>query len=112
VIDFVGLPQTFGWSLDALRKGGTLIVVGLFGGGVPLSIPLLPMRHLTLRGSYVGSLQEFGELLALLRRPGVGHVPVRTAPMDRINQLFDDIAAGRVHGRVLATPDNAPGDTA
>jgi D-arabinose 1-dehydrogenase-like Zn-dependent alcohol dehydrogenase len=104
VIDFVGLPQTVEWSMAALRKGGTLIVVGLFGGGVNLSIPLLPMRNLTLRGSYVGSLAEFHELLALLRQPGVGHVPVQTAPMARINGLFDDIQQGRVHGRVLATP--------
>lgn len=104
VIDFVGLPQTVEWSMAALRKGGTLIVVGLFGGGVNLSIPLLPMRNLTLRGSYVGSLAEFHELLLLLRQPGVGHVPVQTAPMARINDLFDDIQQGRVHGRVLATP--------
>ncbi len=104
VIDFVGLPQTVEWSMAALRKGGTLVVVGLFGGGVGLSIPLLPMRNLTLRGSYVGSLAEFHELLALLRQPGVGHVPVQAAPMARINALFDDIQQGRVHGRVLATP--------
>ena len=104
VIDFVGVPQTFEWAMGALRKGGTLVVVGLFGGGVPLSIPLLPMRNLTLRGSYVGSLVEFKELLTLLRQPGVVHVPVRTEPMARINDLFDDIRKGRVHGRVLACP--------
>lgn len=104
VIDFVGLPQTVDWSMAALRKGGTLVIVGLFGGGLNLSIPLLPMRNLTLRGSYVGSLSEFHELLALLRQPGVGHVPVQTAPMARINDLFSDIQQGRVHGRVLATP--------
>ena len=108
VIDFVGLPQTFDWGLGALRKGGTLVVVGLYGGGTTLSIPLLPMRNHTIRGSYVGNLAEFVELLALLRQPGVGHVPVRTVPLDRINHVFDDIRAGRVHGRVLAVP----GDTA
>lgn len=108
VIDFVGLPQTFDWGLGALRKGGTLVVVGLYGGGTTLSIPLLPMRNHTIRGSYVGNLAEFVELLALLRQPGVGHVPVRTVPLERINHVFDDIRAGRVHGRVLAVP----GDTA
>jgi len=108
VVDFVGLPQTFEWGLAALRKGGTLIVVGLYGGGTALSIPLLPMRNHTLRGSYVGNLSEFIELLALLRQPGVGHVPVSTTPMARINDAFDDIRAGRVHGRVLAVPGDPP----
>lgn len=104
VIDFVGLPQTFEWGLAALRKGGTLVVVGLYGGGTQLSIPLLPMRNHTLRGSYVGNLAEFHELLALLGRPGVGHVPVSTTALDRINDVFEDIRAGRVQGRVMAVP--------
>jgi D-arabinose 1-dehydrogenase-like Zn-dependent alcohol dehydrogenase len=102
IVDFVGLPQTFEWSLAALRKGGTLIEVGLFGGGVPLSIPLLPMRNLSIRGSYVGSLQEFRELLALLRRTDVKPVPIQTRPIDQINDIFEDIRQGRVPGRVMA----------
>lgn len=102
VVDFVGLPMTFEWSLAALRKGGTLIEVGLFGGGVALSIPLLPMRNLSLRGSYVGSLQEFHELLALLREADVTPVPIQTRPIHQINHIFEDIRQGRVPGRVMA----------
>lgn len=102
VVDFVGLPQTFDWGLAALRKGGSLVVVGLFGGGTSLSIPLLPMRNLRIVGSYVGSLAEFRELLALLRDPAVRTVPIRTRPIADINAIFDDIAQGRVSGRVVA----------
>ena len=101
VVDFVGLPQTFDWALAALRKGGTLVEVGLFGGGTMLSIPLLPMRHLTLRGSYVGTLAEFRDLLALLRTQPVQAPPMATRPVAEINDVFDDIAHGRIHGRVL-----------
>lgn len=113
VVDFVGLPQTFEWGLAALRKGGTLIEVGLFGGGVSLSVPVLPMRNLKLMGSYVGSLQEFKELLALLRQPGVGSVPLLQRPIAEINEVFEDIRQGRVPGRVMAViPDsNLAGDT-
>lgn len=102
VVDFVGLPQTFEWSLAALRKGGTLVEVGLFGGGVALSIPLLPMRNLSIRGSYVGSLQEFCELLDLLRRSDVTPVPIQTRPIHQINEIFEDIRQGHVPGRVMA----------
>ncbi len=33
-IDFVGAPQTARFGMDVLRKGGTLIVVGLYGGAL------------------------------------------------------------------------------
>ncbi|NUZ07706.1 alcohol dehydrogenase [Piscinibacter koreensis] len=102
VVDFVGLPQTFEWSMAALRKGGTLVEVGLFGGGVLLSIPVLPMRNLRLLGSYVGSLREFTELLALLNRPEVKTVTVQGRPIAEINDIFEDIRLGRVAGRVMA----------
>lgn len=102
VIDFVGLPQTFEWGLSALRKGGSLIVVGLFGGGTHLSIPLLPMRNLRVIGSYVGSLAEFRDLLELLRSRPVDPVPVKGRPISEINEIFQDIQQGNVAGRVVA----------
>jgi len=102
VVDFVGRPQTFDWGLAALRKGGALVVVGLFGGGSSISIPLLPMRNLRIQGSYVGSLAEFHELLDLLRDPKLGKVPIQTRPVDELNAILDDIAQGRVAGRVVA----------
>lgn len=102
VIDFVGLPQTFEWGLAALRKGGTLIEVGLFGGGVSLSVPLLPMRNLKIMGSYVGSLAEFKELLALLRKPSITTVPLLKRPISEINEVFEEIRQGKVPGRVIA----------
>ncbi|MBK6864971.1 MAG: zinc-binding dehydrogenase [Ideonella sp.] len=50
VVDFVGTAQTLEWGMGAMRKGGTLIEVGLFGGSISLSVPLLPMRNLKLVG--------------------------------------------------------------
>jgi D-arabinose 1-dehydrogenase-like Zn-dependent alcohol dehydrogenase len=102
VVDFVGLPQTFEWGVAALRKGGSLIEVGLFGGGVSLSLPLLPMRNLKIMGSYVGSLAEFKELLALLRKPGVTTVPLLQRPSARSTKCSTDIRQGKVPGRVMA----------
>ena len=39
-IDFVGAPQTARFGMDVLRKGGTLVVVGLFGGALSVPLPL------------------------------------------------------------------------
>lgn len=76
--------------------------MGLFGGSISLSVPLLPMRNLKLTGSYVGSLEEFIELLALLGREQVRTVPLIARHMSQINEIFEDTSHGRVAGRVVA----------
>ncbi len=104
VIDFVGSPATLETALQAVGKGATVTVVGLFGGAARLPIALLPSRNLSLRGSYVGTLQEMRELLDLVRRDGLLRVPLTSVPMDKINEALEDLAAGRVQGRVVAIP--------
>ena len=102
VIDFVGSPSTVDFALQALGKGGTLILVGLYGGALLLPIPLLPSRNIALRGSYVGTLAEMYELVALAREGKVASVPLFPQPMSKINQALEDLAAGRVQGRIVA----------
>src|ERR1700726_521710 len=65
-IDFVGAANTAKLGIDVLAKGGKYVIVGLFGGDITLSLPLLPMRAITIQGSYVASLDELKELLALV----------------------------------------------
>ena len=74
-IDFVGSARSAAFALGSLAPGGTLVVVGLFGGALRLSLPLLPLKHLTIRGSYVGSPAEMAELMALARAGAVPPAP-------------------------------------
>ncbi len=104
VLDFVGSPSTLETALQAVGKGATVIVVGLFGGATNLPIAALPSRNLTLRGSYVGSLAEMRELLDLVKRDSLLRVPLTSIPLDDINQALDDLGAGRVQGRVVVIP--------
>src|SRR5262249_35170153 len=66
-IDFVGAPKTVEFAIGAIRRGGRVVVVGLFGGAIPLAIPSLPFKAMSLMGSYVGSLKEAEDLMALMR---------------------------------------------
>ena len=68
MIDLVGASRTAQLGLDSLLKGGKLILVGLFGGDITVSMPTFPLRAITIQGSYVGSLTEMAELLDLVRR--------------------------------------------
>jgi D-arabinose 1-dehydrogenase-like Zn-dependent alcohol dehydrogenase len=104
VLDLVGASVTARLGLDSLIKGGKLIIVGLFGGDITLPLPFLPMRALTIQGSYVGSLTEMKELLDLVRRKGIPQVPLATRPLGDVNEVLNDLRAGKIVGRVVLTP--------
>jgi propanol-preferring alcohol dehydrogenase len=103
-IDFVGYDQTARLGVDSLVKGGKLIVVGLFGGEITLSLPMIPIRAMTVQGSYTGSLSELVELIKLVRNQPLPLVPTKTVALDQAQNVIADIKAGKVVGRRVLTP--------
>ena len=103
-MDFVGVPVTSRFGIDALRKGGTHVVVGLHGGELPVPLPLFPFKIMTVRGSFVGTLAEMHELMALVGGGKVPALPVEPRPMARANDTLEDLKAGRIVGRVVLNP--------
>jgi D-arabinose 1-dehydrogenase-like Zn-dependent alcohol dehydrogenase len=103
-IDFVGAPATFGFGTAALRRGGKYIIVGLFGGATTLPLASLPLRPISIIGSYVGRLDEARELITLLRQGAAPAPPMQERPLDQANSAIDDLRAGKVLGRVVLTP--------
>jgi alcohol dehydrogenase, propanol-preferring len=104
VIDLVGSSQSARMGYDSLAKGGKYVIVGLYGGDITLSLPPLPMRALTVQGSYVGNVPEMEELMELVRRTGLPDVPVATRPLDDVNAVHAELRAGKIVGRVVLVP--------
>ncbi len=104
VADFVGAGDTVAFATGCLVKGGRLVVVGLFGGEITMSTPFIPMRAMTIQGSYVGSSAELAELLAFVHRHGPLNVPVQVRPLPEAHQALLDLKAGTVLGRVVLAP--------
>jgi D-arabinose 1-dehydrogenase-like Zn-dependent alcohol dehydrogenase len=104
VIDLVGNAQTAQLGFDCLAKGGKLIMVGLFGGGAPWALPLIPIKAITIQGSYVGNLRETKELLDLVRAKNIAPIPVTPLPFAKANQALVDLQQGRLVGRAVLTP--------
>ena len=102
-IDFVGAPDTLAFAMGEVATGGHVVVVGLFGGEMPLSVPLLPLRQLTLQGSYVGTLEELKELVAHMQTHTVKPVPITKRPMSEVNAILHDLEGGRIVGRCVMT---------
>jgi propanol-preferring alcohol dehydrogenase len=103
-IDFVGASSTARLAVDSLAKGGKVVIVGLFGGDITLPLPFIPMRAMTIQGSYVGSLGETKELLDLVNRAHVPSIPITIRPLDDADAALQDLRAGRLIGRAVLTP--------
>jgi D-arabinose 1-dehydrogenase-like Zn-dependent alcohol dehydrogenase len=101
-VDFVGSSETAQLALGALRKGGKLILVGFFGGGIPLSIGQTILRAITVQGSHLGSVAELREVVGLARAGKLSPVPIETRPLSEVNRTLDQLKAGTIVGRVVA----------
>jgi D-arabinose 1-dehydrogenase-like Zn-dependent alcohol dehydrogenase len=100
-IDFVGSPVTAALGIAALRKGGRYVICGLYGGELVHPLPPIAQRAIGIVGSYVGSLQELKEVVALAKKGRLRTAPVHTRPAEEANSALDDLKAGRVIGRVV-----------
>ena len=104
VVDLVGSPETAALGFDLLPKGGKLVIVGLFGGGAPWALPLIPIKAATIQGSYVGNLQELRELVELARTGAVPAIPISRRPLEEASAALEDLREGKLVGRAVLTP--------
>ena len=107
-IDFVGMPATAMLGTAALRKGGRYVLCGLFGGEFSHPLPPIAQRAIGIIGSYVGSLQELKEVVALAKKKKLKATPVETRPAEEANAALEDLKAGRVLGRIVLDFETTP----
>lgn len=103
-LDFVGAEASVNYGLTTLRKGGMLIVVGLYGGALTMPIPFLPMNARIIQGSYVGSPEDMAALMAMVREGKIAPIEIHERPLAEASDALADLKAGKVKGRqVLVT---------
>jgi len=101
IIDLVNGSGTAEFAFAALRKGGKLIQVGLFGGELSLPLPIMAMRGLTVQGSYVGNPKELRALVALAQGGGLEATPITEMKQEEANTALMRLRDGKVTGRVV-----------
>lgn len=103
VIDFVNTGKTASVAFDILQKGGRMVQVGLFGGELTVPTALLTLKIITIQGSFVGSLAELGELVALAKTGALPHIPIieGTLSAAEVDAALDRLANGGVPGRIV-----------
>ena len=100
-VDFVGAESSLQFASGALRRGGEAKIVGLFGGGLSMPIPMFPFRAISIGGSMTGSLADTREMLELVKSGAINPIPVEMRDMSQASQTLDDLREGKILGRVV-----------
>lgn len=104
VLDTVGGPSTLRLAMESLIKGSRIVLVGLRGGSLEMSLPLLPFKALAIIGSYTGSLTQLDALLRLARKGLVPALPIEQRPLCSVSAALDELRSGQVIGRIVLNP--------
>ncbi len=89
----------FNTSVEAVRAGGRVVAVGLPVETMDLSIPRLVLDGIQVIGSLVGTRQDLAEAFQF-GAEGKVKPRVQMRPMEDINDIFDEMAAGKIRGRM------------
>jgi propanol-preferring alcohol dehydrogenase len=104
VIDFVNAPPTVKLGLSVLRKRGNLVLVGLFGGSIELSLVTIPLKSIIIQGAYTGNYADMVELLELARKGIINPVISKRYSLDDANIALEDLKARKIIGRAVINP--------
>jgi S-(hydroxymethyl)glutathione dehydrogenase / alcohol dehydrogenase len=100
VFEVVGLPETMRLAWDAIRPGGTAVVVGLAPKGVEVSLPAIEfLSDKAIRGTYYGSgdAQALLSELAALALAGdleLEGVVTHVQPLDAVEEALERLRTG------------------
>src|SRR5690606_6732028 len=103
-VDFVGSTPSLNFANGAIRRGGEVVVVGLFGGKFATPIPAFPSRPFSTVGSYTGPLGETREMMELVKTGKIAPIPVEMRPLDQADATLNQLREGTIVGRVVLTP--------
>lgn len=93
-------PKAFEQALGMVRRGGTVALTGLPPGSFPVPIFNMVLDGITLRGSIVGTRLDLQEALAFAG-DGAVRATVHPRRLEEINEVFEQMHAGRIDGRVV-----------
>jgi propanol-preferring alcohol dehydrogenase len=101
-IVFTAATAAIPGAFRALKRGGTLVLVGLAAANYELPLVDTVLKGITIRGSYLGSRDDMAQIFALAGQ-GVLRPHVHTHALAETPELLQRLRRGEVPGRAVIT---------
>ena len=88
-------------GLNCLAKGGKLVLVGVAGGQLTLSLAGMVFKPRTVQGSVTGNPQDLRDVVALARSGKLAPIPLTLMAPDDVNAALTLLHDGKVSGRIV-----------
>jgi len=101
----VGGASTLAQSFKAVRRGGTISVIGVLAGNAEVNPMPVLMRGLVLHGIFVGSQRMFRDMNRAIELAAMKPVIDRTFALGEARAAFEHMQAGRHFGKIVIRID-------
>jgi propanol-preferring alcohol dehydrogenase len=103
-IALAAAPKPFEQAYRSLRRGGTLVFVGLPAENV-IELPIFEtvLNGITIVGSIVGTRLDLREVFEL-HAAGKTRVILEERPLEQVNQAIEEVERGDVQARIVFRP--------
>ena len=105
VVDFVNAPPTAQLGLNVLRKRGNMVMVGLFGGSLEISLVTIPLKAITIQGAYTGNYTDMVEILKIAREGAINPVISKHYKLTEANDALIALKERKIIGRAVINPE-------
>jgi NADPH:quinone reductase-like Zn-dependent oxidoreductase len=96
----VGGAGTLAQSLEAVRIGGRISLIGVLTGGTVNPIPIL-MKNVTVQGIYVGSRAMFEAMNSAIALNGMKPIIDRVFPFSQLPKALRHMESGAHFGKIV-----------
>jgi alcohol dehydrogenase, propanol-preferring len=103
VLDCVGNDATLQLDVKAVASGGSVMVIGVAGGTLPLTFGTMRFDA-SITYPYWGSRIELAEVLELARSGRI-HAHVERFPLQNAPDAYERMRQGKLEGRAVITPN-------
>ncbi|KAF4626678.1 hypothetical protein G7Y89_g11480 [Cudoniella acicularis] len=95
---------TWSHSMASVKTGGTIVTCGAHSGRTfPADLGYIFVNQLNIRGSYLGTLQEFKDLIAFVVSKGIKPHIGLVLPLEEADIGFQRMIEGKTDGKIVVT---------
>lgn len=101
ILDYVG-PKTFQTSHNLLKKGGRLLLCGILTGRESnLSIHMTYLKHISIHGFYLGTIDEMKSLLEMMTKSKIKTLSTKKYSLKDAAEAHRDLENGDYVGKII-----------